>query len=61
MSTTEDFRVGQMVGLPEGESGQIERLDHDDNLAYVRVPLPGGESDLVDIDPGDLTPLETTE
>lgn len=57
--TTDDFRKGMMVRLSEGEQGQVERIDEDDNLLYVRVSLPGGETDLVDVDPGDVEPLET--
>lgn len=56
--TIEDFRKGMMVRLSEGEQGQVERIDEDENIVWVKIPLANG-SDTVDVDPSDLEPLET--
>jgi hypothetical protein len=40
--------IGQRVQLPEGETGTIRRIDYDDYMIYVAVPVANGE-DIADV------------
>jgi hypothetical protein len=56
-----DFRAGQMVRtLDTREHGQVDRLDEDENTVYVAFPTRDGQ-DILDMDPGELEPMETSD
>lgn len=48
--------IGQKVADQDDNEGVVESFDYDENVVYVRMPIPGhpDQTDLVDIDPGDL-------
>lgn len=57
--TIDDVYVDQRVRLPDDpDPGVVERIDRDEYIVWVRYPLPNGQTDLIDIDPGDLEPWE---
>lgn len=60
--TVADFHVGQVVAAADfpDDLGQVERIDYDEEMVYVRFPTKNGH-DTVDLDPGDVIAKETTE
>lgn len=55
----QDVKVGDRVAaMDTKEQGVVERIDYDDDVVYVRFPDVRGVRQVVDLDPGDLTPVE---